>query len=98
MSSKQKAAPHETESPKPLKVGSRVRCTDDGVAGRIAWANATAVKIRWDDGEQVTWRRNSLADWPVEILDPTDEPPSQPDGSDARYFRIGPMLVSDTFA
>jgi hypothetical protein len=52
-----------------LKIGSRARCTDDGVAGRIVWANAVAVKIRWDDGEQVTWRRDSLADRPIEILD-----------------------------
>ena len=37
-----------------LKLGSRVRCTDDGVAGRIAWANAVSVKIKWDDGEEVT--------------------------------------------
>src|SRR5438067_11516115 len=79
MSSKKKTAPHEAESPKSLKVGSRVRCTDDGVEGRITWANATAVKIRWDDGEQVTWQRDSLADRPVEILDPTDEPASLPD-------------------
>jgi hypothetical protein len=40
-----------------LKLGSRVRCTDDGVTGRIVWANAVSVKIRWDDGEQVTWRK-----------------------------------------
>jgi len=26
------------------------------------------VKITWDDGEQVTWRRDSLADRPIEIL------------------------------
>ena len=26
----------------------------DGVVGRIVWANAVSVKIRWDDGEQVT--------------------------------------------
>ena len=29
-----------------LKIGSRVRCTDDGVTGRIVWANAVSVKIR----------------------------------------------------
>jgi hypothetical protein len=52
-----------------LKIGSRVRCTDDGVQGRIAWANGISVKIRWDDGEQVTWRRDSLAGRPIEILD-----------------------------
>src|SRR2546421_5925017 len=79
MSSKHKIAPHDSDSRKPLKVGSRVRCTDDGVAGRLIWANATSVKIRWDDGEQVTWRRDSLADRPVEILDPTDESASLPD-------------------
>src|SRR5437763_9504283 len=65
---------------RPLKVGSRVRCTDDGVEGRLVWANALSVKIRWDDGEQVTWRRDSLANRPLEILDPPgDEPTSLSD-------------------
>jgi hypothetical protein len=53
-----------------LKIGSRVRCTDDGVEGRITWANGVSVKVQWDDGEQVTWRRDSLAERPIEILDP----------------------------
>jgi hypothetical protein len=52
-----------------LKIGSRVRCTDDGVEGRIVWCNAVSMKVRWDDGEQVTWRRDSLTDRPIEILD-----------------------------
>jgi hypothetical protein len=52
-----------------LRIGSRIRCTDDGVTGRITWANAVAVKIKWDDGEQVTWKRDSLATRPIEILD-----------------------------
>ncbi len=56
-----------------LRIGSRVRCTDDGVQGRITWANGVSVKVRWDDGEQVTWRRDSLADRPIEILDPADD-------------------------
>jgi hypothetical protein len=51
-----------------LKIGSRVRCTDDGVQGRITWANGIAVKIQWDDGEQVTWRRDTLASRPIDIL------------------------------
>lgn len=55
-----------------LKIGSRVRCTDDGVQGRITWANAVAVKVQWDDGEQVTWRRDALASRPIEILTPAD--------------------------
>jgi hypothetical protein len=52
-----------------LKIGSRVRCTDDGVTGRIVWANGVAVKIEWTDGEKVTWKRDSLAGRPLEILD-----------------------------
>jgi hypothetical protein len=56
-----------------LKIGSRVRCTDDGGEGRITWANGVSVKIQWDDGEQVTWRRDSLAERPIEILDPAGE-------------------------
>jgi len=51
-----------------LKIGSRVRCTDNGRAGRIVWANGVSVKITWDDGQQVTWRRDALADRPIEIL------------------------------
>jgi hypothetical protein len=58
-----------------LKIGSPVRCTDDGVEGRITWANGVSVKIQWDDGEQVTWRRDSLAERPIAILDPTEEEP-----------------------
>src|SRR5262245_13230925 len=65
-----------------LRIGSRVRCTDDGVTGRIVWANGVSVKIRWDDGEQVTWRRDSLATRPIEILDPElagdEEQPTEP--------------------
>jgi len=45
-----------------------VRCTDDQAEGRIVWANGVSVKIKWDDGEQVTWRRDSLAGGPIEIL------------------------------
>ena len=56
-----------------IKIGSRVRCTDDGVEGRIVWANAVAVKIQWNDGEQVTWRRDSLASRPIEILEPSGD-------------------------
>jgi len=52
-----------------IRIGSRVRCTDDGVEGRITWANAVSVKIKWDDGEQVTWKRSQLASKPLEFLD-----------------------------
>ena len=59
-----------------LKIGSRVRCTDDGVLGKIAWANAVSVKIKWDDGELVTWRRDELPGKPIEILGADEEQPA----------------------
>jgi outer membrane biosynthesis protein TonB len=43
-----------------IKLGTRVRHVEDGVLGRIVWANASAVKILWDDGEKVTWKRAEL--------------------------------------
>ena len=62
-----------------LRIGTRVRCTDDGAEGRIAWANAVSVKIKWDDGEAVTWKRADLATKPIAFLDakpaePAEEP------------------------
>ena len=62
-----------------LRIGTRVRCTDDGVLGRITWANATSVKIKWNDGEEVTWKRAGLASKPIKFLDtepagPTEQP------------------------
>src|SRR5580692_8802806 len=59
-----------------LKIGSRIRCIDDGVEGRIVWANGVSVKIKWDDGEQVTWRRDSLAGRPIEILGGDEDQPA----------------------
>src|ERR1700722_9765141 len=50
---------HETELVT-IKFGTRVRHAD-GAEGRIVWANASAVKIEWNDGEKVTWRRSELA-------------------------------------
>jgi hypothetical protein len=70
MTAKKNPSATPTTNLQTLKIGGRVRCTDDGVQGRIAWANGISVKIRWDDGEQVTWRRDSLASRPIEILDP----------------------------
>jgi hypothetical protein len=70
MAKKNKQTPGNLQS---LRIGSRVRCTDDGVEGRIVWANAVAVKIKWDDGEQVTWKRDSLAERPIQIIDPDKE-------------------------
>jgi HB1, ASXL, restriction endonuclease HTH domain len=61
-----------------LKIGSRVRCTDDRVEGRIVWANGVSVKITWNDGEQVTWRRDSLADRPIEILGSEEDQATAP--------------------
>lgn len=84
MSSKKKIQTSAGTNPQALKIGSRVRCTDDDVAGRIVWANAVSVKIRWNDGEQITWRRDSLADRPIEILaeDSDEEQSASPAASD----------------
>jgi hypothetical protein len=69
MSKKKNTSTSANANPQALKIGSRVRCTDDGVTGRIVWTNGVSVKIKWDDGEQVTWKRDSLATRPIEILD-----------------------------
>ena len=72
--SRKKKTPTTSSSDLPtLRIGSRVRCTDDGVEGRIVWANGTRVKIQWDDGEQVTWKRQALTGRPIEILDAAGE-------------------------
>jgi hypothetical protein len=82
MTSKKKSPTIPSTSQQTLKIGSRVRCTDDGVEGRIVWANAVSLKIRWDDGEQVTWRRDSLADRPIEIVEESeDQSPSAMDST-----------------
>ena len=73
MSSKQNTPAAPSTVPQTLKIGSRVHCTDDHVEGRIVWANGVSVKIRWDDGEQVTWRRDSLAGRAIKILAVADD-------------------------
>jgi hypothetical protein len=78
--SKKKTKATSSEHLQTLKIGSRVRCTDDGVTGRIVWANGILVKIKWDDGEQVTWKRDSLATRPIEILD-ADQTPTPVDAA-----------------
>jgi hypothetical protein len=60
-----------------IKLGTRVRHTPDGAEGRIVWANATAVKIQWDDGEKVTWKRAALGVKGLEVLDPEEAPEPQ---------------------
>jgi preprotein translocase subunit YajC len=79
-----------------LKIGSRVRCTEDGVTGRIAWANAVSVKIKWDDGEEVTWKRDSLATRPIEILDADDEPREDPPSTTTAEEAPAPEQVVST--
>jgi hypothetical protein len=71
MSRKKKTTSTPNTNTAALHIGSRLRCTDDGVEGRIVWANGTSVKIRWNDGEQVTWRRDALAGKLIELLDPS---------------------------
>src|SRR5450755_1773197 len=76
MTAKKKAATADNSGLQPLKIGSRVRYTDDQAEGRIVWANGVSVKVKWDDGEQVTWRRDSLAGRPVEILGGDEDQPA----------------------
>jgi hypothetical protein len=68
----------KNSNPQALRIGTRVRCTDDGVEGRIVWANGVSLKITWDDGEQVNWRRDALADKPIEFLDAGDDQAETP--------------------
>jgi hypothetical protein len=84
---KNKPATTNTTNPPALKIGSHIRCTDDGVEGRVVWANSLMVKIEWTDGEKVTWRRDALAIKPIEIIDDetalaaetnTEQPPAEP--------------------
>ena len=52
-----------------IKIGTRIRCTEDGMVGKIVWANATSVKIQWEDGEAVTWKRADLTKKPIALVD-----------------------------
>jgi hypothetical protein len=84
MSRKKNTSTSANTNPQALKLGTRVRCTDDGVLGKIVWANAVSVKVRWDDGEQVTWKRDSLAGRPIAILDAdSEDQPAAPTATDA---------------
>jgi hypothetical protein len=99
--SKKKNAPKASAPNLPaLRIGSRVRYTDDAVEGRIVWANAVSVKVRWDDGEQVTWRRDSLAGRPLEILDAGDgnqaPPPAEPAAAEEAATAQPTPVESDT--
>jgi hypothetical protein len=78
MASKKKNTSTTISNLAAVRLGSRVRGTDDGVAGRIVWANGVAVKIQWDDGAQVTWKRDSLATRPIEFLDDDGDPSAAP--------------------
>jgi hypothetical protein len=61
-----------------IKLGTRVRHAENGVEGRIVWANASAVKIEWDDGEKVTWKRSELGAKGLVVIDSevAPEPPA----------------------
>ncbi len=51
-----------------IKIGTRVRHVAENATGRIVWANAAAVKVQWDDGEKVTWKRADLPSKGLEVL------------------------------
>src|SRR5260370_36372783 len=99
MASKKKNGATNSGNLPAVRIGSRVRCTDDGVQGRIVWANAAAVKIKWDDGEQVTWKRDSLATQPIEILGDDEAPsvaPAPPTGGEPQHDAQSPASPEQT--
>jgi hypothetical protein len=57
-----------------IKFGIRVRHVSDGALGRIVWANAVSVKIEWDDGEKVTWKRAELGAKGVAVVEEGEAP------------------------
>src|SRR5262249_15906452 len=59
-----------------VRIGSRVRCTDDGVLGRIVWANALSVNVHCHDAHHITWKLHSLPASP-----PGPEKPRPVDGA-----------------
>jgi hypothetical protein len=77
MAKKNKPATTNAANLPALRIGSRVRCTEDGVEGRIVRANGLMVTITWSDGEKVTWRRDSLATKPIEIIDDETAPAAE---------------------
>jgi HB1, ASXL, restriction endonuclease HTH domain len=94
MATKKKTSTTADAGLQTLKIGSRVRCIDDRVEGRIVWANGVSVKIKWNDGEQVTWRRDSLAGRPIEILgDAEDDEAAAPAAEQTHQPQSGEVLV-----
>jgi hypothetical protein len=57
-----------------IRIGTRVRRLADNATGRINWANAAAVKIQWDDGEKVTWKRADLPGKGLQVLGEEQDP------------------------
>jgi HB1, ASXL, restriction endonuclease HTH domain len=67
-----------------IRIGTRVRHVADNATGRIVWANAAVVKIQWDDGEKVTWKRAELSAKGLEMLGEEESPrPSEPEATSA---------------
>ncbi len=77
MAKKNKLATTNTTNLPELRVGTRIRCTDDDVEGRVVRANGLMVTVAWNDGEKVTWRRDSLGSKPIEIIDDEATPASE---------------------
>src|SRR5262249_27678853 len=70
-----------------IKLGTRVRLLEEGTLGRIVWANASSVKIEWDDGKKVTWKRVELGIKGVAVSDAGE------DGAGGESGRGGPGQV-----
>ena len=86
-----------TTNQQALRIGTRIRHTEDNVEGRITWANGTAVKIEWADGVMVTWKRTDLASKPIAILDAADDegqPETLAEPTDAGQTETPPAIVT----
>jgi hypothetical protein len=80
-----------------LRVGDRVRFTEDGAEGRVVSADANSVRILWDDGEEATWRRAALANKPIVLLDDeAGEPPAAPEQAVPETAEAGPHKPAES--
>lgn len=65
MTSKTKPQSTSSANPQALKIGSRVRCTDDGVEGRIVWLTLSRLRFSGEmakklHGAATHWRTDRL--------------------------------------
>jgi hypothetical protein len=90
-------AKKQYESPTNIKLGTRVRHIEDGALGRIVWANAAAIKVQWDDGEKVTWKRAELGIKGLAVVEEDEAPETRAEqaGEPASQVPAEPVQASE---